>query len=240
MPAQGKMVNLGNNTPAYYAAPEGKGPFPAVIVYIEAFGLNDNIKSICDRFAKEGFAAIAPNIYSFDADNVAAYTDMPKAMGLMGKLTDEKVISDAGASIRFLREQPNVKKGKAIGTTGFCMGGRLAFLTGCQFPGDIGAVVHFYSGVSGPRPGKTMIPMDEAKKLQCPVVLNYAELDKNIPADKEVPAVEARLKELGKQFEVIVHKGADHGFMCDDRAVYHAEAARNGWAKMLDHFRKNL
>lgn len=239
--AQGSMIKIGNTpqVPAYLAQPEGKGPFPAVIVYIEAFGLNANIKSICDRFASEGYVAIAPDLYSFDNDGVAAYTDMPKAMGLMGKLTDEKLVADAGSAIKFLKAQPNVKA-KAIGATGFCMGGRLAFLTACEFPDDIAAVAHFYGGISSARPGKTLVPMDEAKKLNCPVVLNYAEKDAHIIHTVEVPIVQARLKELGKQAEIVVHTGADHGFMCDDRAAFHAEASKAGWAKMLGHFKKYL
>lgn len=239
MAAQGSMITLGNGTPAFLANPAGAGPFPAVIVYIEAFGLNDNIKRICNRFADEGYVAIAPNLYAFDADNVAAYTDMPKAMGLMGKLTDEKMVADAGSTIAYLKAQKNVKP-KAIGATGYCMGGRLAFLTACEFPDDIAATAHFYGGISAARPGKTLVPMDEAKKLKCPVILNYAEKDAHIVHTVEVPIVEARLKELGKQAEIVVHKGADHGFMCDDRAAFHAEAAKAGWASTFAHFKKYL
>jgi carboxymethylenebutenolidase len=238
MALNGSMTTLGNGTPAYVSNPAGNGPFPAVIVYIEAFGLNENIKRICDRLASEGYVALAPDLYSFDKDNVAAYTDMPKAMGLMGKFTDEKLVDDAGASIRFLKSQKNVS-GK-IGTTGFCMGGRLAFLTACEFPDDIQASAHFYGGISAARPGKTLVPMDEAPKLKCPVLLNYAEKDAHIVHTVEVPAVEARLKALGKKYEVVVHQGADHGFMCDDRAAFHAEASKAGWAKMLGHFKANL
>ena len=99
---------------------------------------------------------------------------------------------------------------------------------------------HFYGGISAARPGKTLVPMDEAPKLKCPVLLNYAEKDAHIVHTVEVPAVEARLKALGKKYEVVVHQGADHGFMCDDRAAFHAEASKAGWAKMLGHFKANL
>ena len=114
------------------ARPATGGPYPALVVVMEAFGLNTHIKSITDRFAAEGFVAIAPNLYFRQDNNVVGYSDLPGAFRLMGSVKDDQVVADMGAAIDHLKTLKEVKPN--FGTTGFCMGGRVAFLTACRDP----------------------------------------------------------------------------------------------------------
>ncbi len=89
--------------PAHLARPESGGPYPALVVVMEAFGLNDHIRRITDRFAAEGFVAIAPNLYFRQPNNVVAYTDLPGAFRLMGSVNVDQIVADKGAAIDHLK-----------------------------------------------------------------------------------------------------------------------------------------
>src|ERR1700732_378421 len=91
------------NMPAHLARPASGGPYPAVVVVMEAFGLNDHIKRITDKFASEGFVAISPNLYFRQPNNVVGYDDLPGAIKLMGSLTDDKIAGDMAAAINYVK-----------------------------------------------------------------------------------------------------------------------------------------
>ncbi len=118
--------------PAHLARPASGGPYPAIVVVMEAFGLNDQIKRITNQFASEGFVAIAPNLYFRLPNNVVGYNDLPGAFRLMGAVKDDQIVADMGAAIDYLKTLKEVKP--SFGTVGFCMGGRIAFLTACRNP----------------------------------------------------------------------------------------------------------
>lgn len=208
---------------------EGEGPFPAVVVVMEAFGLNRHIKGVAERIAAEGYVALAPDVYYREPDRVADYGDLPKALALMGKLRDEDVLSDMRAALDALRSRADVRA-DAIGMTGFCMGGRITFLCATALP--LQAAVCFYGGGIGGLLGR-------AEGISCPIVLLFGERDGFIPLS-EVEAIRSRLAELGKEAEVVVYPGADHGFFCDERPSYHEEAARDAWRRLTEHFAKHL
>ncbi|MBM4265316.1 MAG: dienelactone hydrolase family protein [Deltaproteobacteria bacterium] len=214
---------------AHLALPAGQGPFPAVIVAMEAFGLNDHIRSVADRIANEGYVAIAPDFYHRSSDRVASYSDLPKAIGLMRELSDERILADVDAVLGLLRRRSDVR-GDRIGITGFCMGGRVSFLTACER--DVAASAPFYGGGIGGL-------LDHAERISAPMVLFFGEKDGFIPL-AEVDRVQARLAELGKDAEVIVYPGADHGFFCDERPSYQAAAAADAWTRLLALFAKTL
>src|SRR5258705_9713033 len=132
--------------PAHLARPASGGPYPALVVVMEAFGLNDQIKRITNQFASEGFVAIAPNLYFRQPNNVVGYNDLPGAFRLMGTVKDDQVVTDMGASIDYLKTLKEVKP--SFGTVGFCMGGRVAFLTACRNPA-VRATAPYYGGGGG-------------------------------------------------------------------------------------------
>lgn len=243
MNAKGEMVEIeapGGRMRAWVARPDGPGPFPAVIVVMEAFGLNDHIRSVADRIAREGYVAVAPDMYYRAADRVASYGDLPKAIGLMSELDDRAIVADLRVVMNWLEAQPAVRRGR-IGITGFCMGGRISFLAACHLP--VAAAAPFYGGGIGrvmmPSERTPHPPLDDAAGIAAPLLVFYAEKDAFIPPD-EIALVRERLAALGKQAEVIVYPGADHGFFCDERPSYHEAAAQDSWRKLLRFLEKNL
>src|SRR5439155_20509065 len=110
---------------AYVARPEGNGPFPAVVVIIEAFGLNEHIKDVTRRYADQGYYAIAPDLYHrAPGEHVVGYNELPKVMGLMGSTSDPQIVSDVKTAVEYLKHQPEVRADR-IGITGCCMRGRV-------------------------------------------------------------------------------------------------------------------
>lgn len=220
----------------HQAQPRGQGKFPAVMVIMEAFGLNDHIKDVTERIAAEGYVALAPDLYYRESPNVVGYDQLPEAIALMQRLDAEKVVADLQSVITHLKTQTFVN-GARIGITGFCMGGTIAFMAACTFPTDIKAAVPFYGGnIAGDTPSA---PLNAAGDLQAPVQCFFGEKDPYIPLS-QVKKIEDRLRALGKTFEIKVYAGADHGFFCDERASYHPEAAQDAWEKTKGWFAKYL
>jgi carboxymethylenebutenolidase len=220
----------------HQASPRGAGKFPAVIVLMEAFGLNDHIKDVAERVAAEGYVAIAPDLYYRESPNVVGYDQIPAAIALMQRLDDDKVMADVQRVITHLKAQTFVN-GDRIGMTGFCMGGRLTFLAACRLPGDIKAAVTFYGG--GIADDSPTAVLNCADALQAPMLCLFGEQDPYIPRS-QVKRIEDTLHALGKSFEVKVYADAEHGFFCDERASYQPEAADDAWEITKSWFAKHL
>ncbi len=220
----------------HQAQPRGQGKFPAVMVIMEVFGLNDHIKDVTERIAAEGYVTIAPDLYYRESPNVVGYDQLQEAIGLMQRLDAEKVVVDLQSVIAHLKSQ-NFVNGDRIGITGFCMGGTIAFVAACKFPTDIKAAVPFYGGsIADDSP---TAPLSAAGHLQAPILCFFGEKDPYISLS-QVQRIEDTLHALGKSHEVKVYAGADHGFFCDERASYHPEAARDSWEKTKAWFEQYL
>ncbi len=225
-----ETVNLATpdgKMPAYLCRPAAAGRHPGVIVVMEAFGLNAHIKDVAERIAREGHVTMAPDLYYRFGSPSIPYAEIPKAIELLKKLDDAKVMAEIGAVIAHLKGLKEVRA-ERIGIAGFCMGGRVAFLSASRHAADIQAAVAFYGGgIAAEAPNA---PINFADKIRCPVLCFFGETDQMIPLD-QVKRVEDTLKRLGKTFEVKVYKGAGHGFFCNERASYHAESAGDAWEK---------
>jgi len=216
--------------PAQLARPNAGGPFPAVVVVQEAFGLNPHIEHVAARIAGEGYVTLAPDLFHRGGPGrTARYDDLPAALSLMGELTDDGIVQDVGAAIAFLEGQPTVRAHR-IGITGFCMGGRVTYLAACALPDKIKAAVPFYGGG---------IPIDRTETLRAPVLALFGGDDPFIPLDA-VRALEAEAKRLGKSVEVHVYPNAPHGFFCDERDSYRPEAAADAWKRLTGFFATHL
>jgi carboxymethylenebutenolidase len=241
MAGTGSMIDAGG-VPAYLARPDDQGRFSAILICFEAFGLNNHIKEVCERLAREGYVAIAPDFYHRQPEpRTSSYSDMEYTFKLAGTLIDTDAMNDARRAIDYLKAQPFVDT-ERIGVMGFCMGGRLAFLTACRFPADIKAAVPFYGGGIGSKgrfEGQTTIPLDEADQIKAPLLLFFGERDAYI-SPQDVQRIESQLQALNKNAEVLVYPEVDHGFFCDERASYNAEAARNAWGRALSLFENAL
>jgi carboxymethylenebutenolidase len=190
------------------------------------------MKKVGERVAAEGYTVIAPNLYwRASGKQVVGYDELPAAIGLMTSLKDEQILSDmVGASIGHLQKDGSTRPDR-IGVTGFCMGGRVSFLTACN-NAAVKAAVPFYGGGIGGL-------LEQAGGIKAPLLLFWGENDPFIPLD-EVKKVEARLTELGKRYESIVYPAAPHGFFCEERDSFRADAAKDAWERLKKFFAANL
>ena len=219
----------------YEARPKDGGPYPGIVVLMEAFGLNGHIKDVTQRIAQEGYVAIAPDLYHREQERVVPYRELQKAIGIMNKLQDPKVMQDVGSAIAHLKSQKYVK-GNAIGVTGFCMGGRFTYLTAAHHNKDIKAAVAFYGG--GIPMGKPS-PLDRTPEISCPIYLFFGAKDPLIPQE-HVAQINKALTDAKKNFKVQVYPEATHGFFCDERESYHADSAKDAWDKFKSFFGQHL
>ena len=132
---------------AYEVTPRDGGPHPGIVVLMEAFGVNSHIKDVTERVAREGYVAIAPDLYHREPERLVPYKELQKAIGIMNRLQDPKTMDDGGAAISHLKSQSAVTQG-AIGVMGFCMGGRFTYLTAAHHNKDIKAACNGPKGVT--------------------------------------------------------------------------------------------
>jgi carboxymethylenebutenolidase len=230
----------GGAMPAAVARPTGGGEYPGIVVVMEAFGLNGHIKDVAARIAAEGFITLAPDLYYREPKRVVGYDELPAAIALMTGLYDGKIVGDMDAAISALLAEPGVR-GQKVGVTGFCMGGRISFLTACM-SARVAAAAPFYGGGIGSvqKSERTpTAPIDLVAGLSCPVLAFYGGDDPFIPA-AEIEHVRATLAKRGPQHQVVVYAGAPHGFFCSERDSFRPDAARDAWEKLLRFFRRHL
>jgi carboxymethylenebutenolidase len=232
------FVEIAGDLRGYYARPGGTGPFPGVLVFQEAFGVNEYIASEVRRLAAAGYAALAPDLFR---GKVFEYSEsvMNEVFALLKMLSDDALLADVRAAIGFLRAQSEVEK-QPLGTVGFCMGGRLSFLSDTEFGSEIGASVSFYGGSIAP-PVVRVFPgvIDRAPKLAAPILLHYGADDDSI-APEEISAVAAALAREKKDFTIAVYPHAGHGFASVDRASYVKDVAERAWTTTLAFFEAHL
>jgi carboxymethylenebutenolidase len=236
--ASGKNIQITQDLPGYYVTPAGTGKFPAVIVLMEAFGLNQWCKSICDRLAQSGFAAIAPDFYR---GATYAYTDVPGAIAKLKSLNDDAIIGDVGKSIDFLIGKPEINA-NGIGVIGFCMGGRYAFLANAAHPTKIKAAISFYGGGIDAAPGNPLGQkslLDRVPNLQAPIMLMYGSEDQLIAAE-EHGRIAMALSKAKKRYILNLFPNAGHGFMSDRRESFAPAAAAEAWMMTTGFLSTNL
>ncbi|MFM2304406.1 MAG: hypothetical protein RLZZ135_1818 [Cyanobacteriota bacterium] len=234
----GKNIEIAKDLPGYYVSPTGTSKFPAVIVLMEAFGLNQWCRSICDRLAQSGFVAIAPDFYR---GTTYAYTDGPGAIAKLKSLKDDAIMRDVGNSIEFLAGKPEVNV-NGIGVIGFCMGGRYAFLTSTTYPTKIKAAICFYGSGIDAVPGNPLGQkslLSQVDAIQSPIMLMYGADDQLIAAD-EHGRVATALSKAKKRYILNLFPKAGHGFMSDRRENYAPEAAAEAWMMTTGFFKQNL
>jgi carboxymethylenebutenolidase len=219
----------GTRMTAYVARPEGGGPHPGLLIFQEAFGVNHHIRNVSERFAAEGYVAIAPELFHRTAPPgfEVTYTDFPAVKSHMQAVTTETAEADVRSAYEWLRSNAQVKTSE-ISSVGFCMGGRVSFLANSVVP--LRAAVSFYGGGIAPR------LLDRASRLHAPSLLIWGGLDKHITPEHRKAVTEA-LSALQKIYVNVEFSRADHGFFCDERAPYEPHSARQAWALTLEFLR---
>ena len=214
----------GGRANGYLAVPKS-GSGPGVVVIQEWWGLVDHIKDVCDRFAAEGFVALAPDVYHGQT------TKAPDEAGkLMMALRIKQAEKDLAGAISYLLAHQSTT-GNKVGIVGFCMGGALSLYVATK-NSSVGACVVFYGVHPNVKP--------DLPNLQAPVLGIYAERDTFAPP-ASVHELEEKLRTLGKSIETHIYPGTDHAFFNDTRPeVYNAAAAADAWAKTVAFLTKNL
>ena len=216
-PVSTSWIDIAPGFAGYLALPPS-GSGPGLVLWQEIFGVNEHIRTVAEQYALDGFVVLAPDTFWRQAPRVElGYdgADRDQAITLMKGYVAADAMDDAladiGAAVAALRARPEVQG--CVGTFGYCMGGRLAYLAAAT--AGVDAAVAFYGG-------GIHAQLDRAAAINCPVQFHYAEHDDNIPLD----AVErVRAAVAGKDAEVHIYPGAHHGFNCWARASYHAPSA---------------
>ncbi len=229
-------VSDGTEMRAYRARPSAAGRYPGLMVFQEAFGVNAHIRDVTERFAREGYVAMAPELFHrAQAGFEGRYDDFPSAMRLMQALTNEGLEADVRATYETLQADSIVAQSQTA-CIGFCMGGRVAFLANSVVP--VKAAVSFYGGGIAPNQAGPGL-LSRAGDLHAPALLFWGLLDKHIGI--EAPrAVADALRGAGKQFVNVEFSDGDHGYFCDARPSYNAAAAGQSWALSLQFLKTHL
>ena len=223
----GQMVEFqsnGGTARGYLSTPEG-GSGPGVVVIQEWWGLVPHIKDVADRFAREGFVALAPDLYHGE---VARSPD--EAGKMMMALNIGQTEKDLRGAVEYLLAH-EATAGEAVGTVGFCMGGVLSLYAASKNE-RVGACVIFYGIHPKVEP--------DFGNLRAPVLGLYAEKDSSVPP-AAVRALEEKFDKHGKSIETHVYPGTNHAFFNDTRPeVYDPEAAADAWRRTIEFFRRHL
>lgn len=223
--------------PAYRAQPAGKSDLPTVIVIQEIFGVHEHIKDLCRRLAKQGYLAVAPELYARQGDP-AKYPTVPELIAnVVSKVPDTQVMDDLDATVAWAAK--NHGNADKVVATGFCWGGRQTWLF-AEHTSKLKAAVAWYGPLVGtPNTLQPRSVVDGAAQLKAPVLGLYGGKDQGITAEardqmtaalKSAPAVAADSR-------IVVYPDAPHGFNADYRPSYVKADADDGWAKMLSFFK---
>jgi carboxymethylenebutenolidase len=219
-----EFASNGHTCQGYFAAPaSGRGP--AVVVIQEWWGLVPHIEDLVERFAREGFAAIAPDLY-----HGKTTTSPDEAGKMLMELDVARAQREIDGAADYVMSRPECTS-RTFGVVGFCMGGALAQHVATHSP-KCGAAVSFYGGFK-----KVETPWED---LRVPILLIYGENDQGVPAEQG-RELGRKLQKLGKNAEVVIYPDADHAFFNDARpSVYKPDAAEDAWRRTLELFRRHL
>jgi carboxymethylenebutenolidase len=224
----------------YLARPKDAGSRPAVLVFMEIFGINAHIRDVTERVAREGYVALAPDYFHRTGPGVEYGYDekgMAGGMKLLAQLEADEMVADSQGAIAWLRGRKDVNG--RIGAMGFCIGGHMTYLTACET--DVAASASFYGGgIAAPQgPGGAPSTLSRTSKIRGKILCLFGQKDALIP-QAQVDAIRAALSKAGVKNEVIVYPDADHGFFCDQRATYQKSAADDAWKRVKALFKSEL
>jgi len=227
--------------PVYFAKPPGAGRFPVILVIQEVFGVHEHIADVARRLAHLGYLAVAPDLFFRQGDARRAPDIDTLRRDFVAHTGDAQVIGDLERAASWAVGQGG--DGGRMGITGFCWGGRIAWLYAAHLsavnPARLRAAVAWYGRLSGDATAlMPRHPLDVARGITIPVLGLYGGQDQGIPLDR-VEAMRAVLREAGGRAEIVVYPEAPHAFFADYRSSYRAAAAADGWGRMLAWFQQH-
>jgi carboxymethylenebutenolidase len=205
--------------------PDGKGPFPGIIVIHEYWGLNDWVKEQASKLADQGYVALAIDLYR---GKVATTPD--EAHEIMRGVPEDRAKRDLHAAFKFLKSQPNVKKDR-IASIGWCMGGGYSLDVALQEPTLSADVINY---------GHLAVDAESLKKINAPILGIFGGEDRGIPVG-DVKKFEQELKQMGKKVEIVIYPDAGHAFENpNNKDGYRADDAADAWKRTLDFLKRTL
>ncbi|MFC3109803.1 dienelactone hydrolase family protein [Undibacterium arcticum] len=224
----------GQQVPVYRAQPEGKRKLPVILVVSEVFGVHEHIADVARRFAKQGYLALAPELFARQGDP-RSYASIAELIDkVVSKASDQQVLGDLDACVAWAKA--NGGDTDRLGITGFCWGGRITWLYAAHNPG-VKAAVAWYGRLIGAKNGNNpQNPIDIAPTLKTPVLGLYGAKDGGI-SQESIVAMKAALAKGGNQSEFVVYPNSGHAFHADYRPSYVEADAKDGWKRALAWFK---
>jgi len=218
---------------AYRAQPAAGGAFATILVVSEIFGVHEYIADVCRRLAKLGYQAIAPELFARYGDPRQVANVMDILAGIVAKVPDREVFGDLDACAAWAAK--NGGDPARLGITGFCWGGRIAWLYGAHNP-KLRAAVAWYGRLDGEVNERTpRHPLDIVAELRAPVLGLYGGKDQGIPPE-DIERMRQLIAQAGGKSELVVYPDAPHAFHADYRPTYRQEAAEDGWRRLKEWF----
>jgi carboxymethylenebutenolidase len=221
---------------AYRAQPATGGAFATILVVSEIFGVHEYIADICRRLAKLGYQAVAPELFARYGDPRKLSNIQDILTGIVGKVSDKEVFADLDACAAWAAK--NGGDASRLGITGFCWGGRIAWLYGAHNP-KLRAAVAWYGRLDGEVNERTpRHPLAIAAELKVPVLGLYGGKDPSTSRE-DVERMRQVIAKAGGKSELVVYPDAPHAFHADYRPTYRKEPAEDGWRRLREWFAKN-
>lgn len=230
-------TDLGN-MPVFTAQPNDYKKYPGLIIIHEIFGLDDHIKDVAQRFARQGLRVWAPDLFWQAAEKGLDRTNLDQMRQFFFSHEDSLLVTLMEQVLQNARQNPYVIADK-IGAIGYCMGGALAFMLAGSSK-NVAFVIDYYGRVLYPETSdkKPVSPIDYAAGIKCPVLALFSGIDPIIPKD-QIKLFENTLVEQSISHELKIYDNAEHAFFNDTREHYNREAAEDAWALTLAFIAKN-
>jgi carboxymethylenebutenolidase len=221
----------------YVFTPEDDGSWPAVIFYMDAFGIRPNLAGMAERLATHGYAVVVPNLYyrsgafaPFDPKLVVSEgPERDRFKGMIQSINDTMVMRDTAAVLELIDTHPAVRGGR-IGVVGYCMGGGFALSAAGTFPERVAAAASFHGGsLATDKPDSAH---RLAHRITARVYVGVAEIDASFSPEQQ-SRLERALADAGVDYTVEIYKGAKHGFAVTGHLVYDREASERHWQRLL-------
>lgn len=230
----------------FVTCPDEGGPFPAVILYMDAPGIREELRDMARRIATVGYYVLLPNMYyrtgreggyGFDLAEIRNDpAELQKMFAVMNSLTNALVVSDTGPMLDHIRGAPDAKAGP-IGCVGYCMSGRYVVSAAAAFPDDFAAIASYYGvGIITDQPDS---PHLVAGKIRGELYLAFASQDEHVP-DDVLAAMPAAMEKAGVNHRIEIYPDTGHGFAFPQRPAYVKAAGERHWERMLSLFHRNL
>ncbi|USG62596.1 dienelactone hydrolase family protein [Sneathiella marina] len=240
------IATVDGDMDTFVCHPDEGGPFPAVIMYMDAPGIREELRDMARRIGTAGYYVILPNLYyrwgrednyGFERARIREdENELQKMFDLMNAATTEKIVADTRPMIDFIANDAEAKKGP-LGAVGYCMSGKYIVGIGAAYPAEFAALASYY-GV-GIQTEEANSPHLDAHKITAELYLAFAEEDVYVPPPllKSIPE---EMEKAGINCRVEMYPGTGHGFAFPQRPAYHKQAAERHWERMLSLFERNL